>query len=181
MLCQNCGNNEANVRYTQIVNGVKKEMNLCSECAEKMGINSNFNMKMPLSFSDFLGDFFNEYEDTFALPSFVKEKTKAKCENCGLTYDDFLKTGLLGCPKCYEVFEDRLNPAIRNIQGNTKHVGRVPGRNVNNNIDNIKKEEPAKVEKTQKEKLEEELKQAIKEERYEDAAKLRDQIKTLDK
>ena len=41
MLCQNCGNNEANVRYTQIVNGVKKEMNLCSECAEKMGINQD--------------------------------------------------------------------------------------------------------------------------------------------
>ena len=26
MLCQNCGKNEANVRYTQIVNGTKKEM-----------------------------------------------------------------------------------------------------------------------------------------------------------
>ena len=29
MLCQNCGKNEANVRYTQIVNGVKKEMIFC--------------------------------------------------------------------------------------------------------------------------------------------------------
>ena len=38
MLCQNCGKNEANVRYTQIVNGNKKEMVLCQECAEKMGI-----------------------------------------------------------------------------------------------------------------------------------------------
>lgn len=38
MVCQNCGKNEANVKYTQIVNGVKKEMVLCEECAEKMGI-----------------------------------------------------------------------------------------------------------------------------------------------
>ena len=38
MLCQNCGKNEANIRYTQIVNGVKKEMALCSECAEKLGV-----------------------------------------------------------------------------------------------------------------------------------------------
>ena len=36
MVCQNCGKNEANVKYTQIVNGVKKEMVLCEECAEKM-------------------------------------------------------------------------------------------------------------------------------------------------
>ena len=175
MLCQNCGNNEANVKYTQIVNGVKKEMNLCSDCAEKMGIGNSFNMKMPLSFSDFLGDFFNEYEDAFALPSFVKEQTKSKCENCGLTYDDFVKTGLLGCPKCYEVFADRLNPAIKNIQGNTKHVGRIPGKNEKNNIGKEEKE------KTEKEKLEEELNQAVKEERYEDAAKIRDKIKNLNK
>ena len=32
MVCQNCGKNEANVKYTQIVNGVKKEMVLCEEC-----------------------------------------------------------------------------------------------------------------------------------------------------
>lgn len=49
MVCQNCGKNEANVKYTQIVNGVKKEMVLCEECAEKMGI-SNFKVNMPTIF-----------------------------------------------------------------------------------------------------------------------------------
>ena len=49
MVCQNCGKNEANVKYTQIVNGVKKEMVLCEECAEKMGI-SNFKVNMPIHF-----------------------------------------------------------------------------------------------------------------------------------
>ena len=38
MKCQNCGNNDANVRYTQIINGVKKQMNLCEKCAKKLGI-----------------------------------------------------------------------------------------------------------------------------------------------
>ena len=45
MLCQNCGKNEANIRYTQIVNGVKKEMALCSDCAEKLGV-ENMNLTM---------------------------------------------------------------------------------------------------------------------------------------
>ena len=38
MLCQNCGKNEANIRYTQIINGVKKEVALCSNCAKKLGM-----------------------------------------------------------------------------------------------------------------------------------------------
>ena len=38
MKCQNCGRKEANVKYTQIINGVKKEMILCSECAKELDL-----------------------------------------------------------------------------------------------------------------------------------------------
>ncbi len=171
MLCENCGKNEANVKYTQIVNGNKKVMHLCDDCARKMGV-GNFSMKMPLSISDFIGDFFGEYENGLELPSFVKNAEKEKCDNCGLTYDEFIQTGLLGCPKCYETFESRLEPVIKNIQGNSRHVGRIPERA-------MKKEAKEKKEDDAKTKLEDELKQAIKEERYEDAAKIRDEIKKL--
>ena len=37
MKCQNCGRKEANVKYTQIINCVKKEMNLCEDCAKEIG------------------------------------------------------------------------------------------------------------------------------------------------
>ena len=121
MLCQNCGKNEANVRYTQIVNGAKKEMILCEECAEKMGI-KNFKINMPIHFSNFLDDFFNDEQ---LLPSFMKEKS-TQCNSCGELYDDFIKTGLLGCAECYDMFEDRLDPVLKNIQGHVKHVGRKP-------------------------------------------------------
>ena len=43
MYCENCGKNYANVRYTQIINGNKKEMFLCDECSKILGID-NFNM-----------------------------------------------------------------------------------------------------------------------------------------
>lgn len=180
MLCENCGNNEANVKYTQIVNGNKKVMHLCDKCAEEMGV-GNFSMKMPISMTDFIGDFFDEYEDALALPTFVKKATREKCENCGLTYNEFVKTGLLGCPKCYETFEERLRPVIKNIQGNIKHIGRTPERISKNEI---KRQEPKTAKKcevkvSKEEKLQEELKRAIKEERYEDAAKIRDEIKKI--
>ena len=62
MLCENCGNHEANVRYTEIINGEKKEMHLCEECSQKLGI-GNMDFKMPINFSSFLGDFFDEFEN----------------------------------------------------------------------------------------------------------------------
>ena len=133
MLCQNCGKNEANVRYTQIVNGVKKEMILCEDCARKLGI-GNFKMRMPLHFSNLLGNLFEDYDEGL-LPSFIKENSR-ECDSCGTLYDDFINTGLLGCADCYDMFEDRLDPMLKNIQGNTKHIGRKP-LNINEKMKNI--------------------------------------------
>lgn len=180
MLCQNCGKNEANVKYTQIVNGTKKEMILCEECAEKMGI-KNFKINMPIHFSNFLDDFFNDEQ---LLPSFIKENNN-QCEKCGELYDDFIKTGLLGCAECYDMFEDRLDPVLKNIQGNVKHVGRKP-LNISEKMQNIgenEKKETTEKEKTTEnnelEQLKKELNKAIQEERYEDAATIRDKIKNI--
>ena len=56
MLCENCGENEANVKYTQIINGVKKEMSLCNKCSKELGIDK-MDFSIPINFSSFLGDF----------------------------------------------------------------------------------------------------------------------------
>ena len=199
MLCQNCGKNEANVRYTQIVNGVKKEMILCEDCARKLGI-GNFKMRMPLHFSNLLGNLFEDYDEGL-LPSFIKENSR-ECDSCGTLYDDFINTGLLGCADCYDMFEDRLDPMLKNIQGNTKHIGRKPlninekMKNIGDNFSRNKADEksPAKEsvgsqnnsennkENDKQEKIQElnkELSKAIEEERYEDAAKIRDEIKQI--
>lgn len=173
MLCQNCGKNEANVKYTQIVNGVKKEMVLCEDCASKLGID-NFKINMPIHFSNFLDDFFTDEQ---LLPSFVREK-HSQCNNCGELYDDFIKTGLLGCPSDYDMFGDRLERVLRNIQGGTKHIGRKP-LNIDEKLSNIGENKKPEKKMSETEKLTQELNQAIKEERYEDAAKLRDEIKKL--
>lgn len=52
MKCQNCGKNEVTFRYTQVINGVKKEMNLCDNCAKELGL-KDMNFSMPISFSSF--------------------------------------------------------------------------------------------------------------------------------
>lgn len=190
MLCENCGKREANVMYTQIINGDKKEMHLCEECSEKLGI-GNMDFKMPISFSSFLGDFFDEFENDTLLPELNPIK-ELRCDSCGMTFENFMNTGKFGCSNCYNIFESKIDPILKNIHGANRHVGRLgkigPASNIQeqeekreiNKIEGTEKEEPKVAnEVSEEDKLREELRKAIKEERYEDAAKLRDEIKNL--
>lgn len=195
MKCENCGQNEANIKYTQIINGVKKEMQLCSKCSEQLGIgNLNFDMPMNISnfFADFLGDVQNQNE---FIPS-ISQKEELKCQQCGMTYEEFLKSGKFGCGNCYETFSAKIDQILKNIHNGNRHTGRkgIP----NNTKINEKQENIEKTLKNQNqgnndlvdksteslsklEKLQLDLKNAIKEERYEDAAQIRDKIKELQK
>lgn len=178
MLCSNCGKNEANVRYTRIINGEKTEFALCEECAKKMGL-EDIDFNIPINFSNFLSDFF---EDDNLLPSFAKIENE-KCPKCGLTYDDFVNNGKFGCSECYNTFSNKLDSILKNLHGTSKHIGRKP-KNIVKTI-NEKNDENQKVknevdEKQEKiNKLNKDLQNAIKEERYEDAAKIRDEIKKI--
>ncbi len=179
MLCQNCGKNEANIRYTQIINGVKKEIALCSSCAKKLGME---NLEMPISFNSFLGDFFNDYAETEFLP--MLQTNELKCKTCGMTYNDFIDTGMFGCSDCYDVFSSPIDSLLKNLHGTAKHIGRGPnGKAEKIKVEENKKEDSNKQDQNEnkKERLEKELEKAIKEERYEDAAKIRDEIKEMNK
>lgn len=185
MLCENCGENEANVRYTQIVNGVKKEMKLCETCANELGI-EEMDFSMPIDLSSFLSEFFEDAQDNF-LPEFTKTK-ELRCNQCGMTYDEFTHTGKFGCANCYNAFSEKIDIILKNLQANNRHVGRK-GKIVKPVLDKksiekkeIKKEEEKENSSISKiDTLKENLKQAIKEERYEDAARIRDEIKKLEK
>lgn len=171
MMCENCGKNEANFRYTQIINGVKKEVRLCSECARKLGLD---NIDIPINFTSFLGDFFNDYAESALLPSLKMDE--AKCKNCGMTYNDFIDTGMFGCSECYDVFSNPIDSLLKNLHGTAKHIG----RGAKGEGEPIKEKVESK-KLTKKEELEAKIEKAIKEERYEDAAKLRDEIKEMNK
>ena len=181
MKCKNCGKKEANVRYKQIINGVKKEMNLCEDCARELGIGRDLNFNMSMNLPSFLGGFFDDYNMDSFMPT-IGSLRQENCKTCGTTYNEFVNTGLFGCMDCYDMFADRLDPILKNIYGSNRHVGRKSkklDKSIVKNMEEKKKElEEKKNEgKDKVEILQEKLKQAIKEERYEDAAKLRDEIK----
>lgn len=183
MKCQNCGENEANFRYTEIINGVKKEIALCDECRNKLGL-QGLDFNIPIDFSSFFGDFLNEYDDSGIFPMLTKPK-QLKCDSCGMTYEQFMKEGKFGCSNCYSVFDSKIEPILKRIHGESKYLGRkgkvskapihkeenVIGENVVN-TENEKEQTLAELKK--------ELKKLIKEEKYEEAAIVRDKIKKLE-
>lgn len=183
MKCQNCGENEANFRYTEIINGVKKEIALCDDCKQKLGL-QGLDFNIPINFSSFFGDFLNEYDDSSLFPMLTKPK-QLKCDNCGMTYDDFIKDGKFGCSNCYNVFDSKIEPILKRIHGESKYLGRkgkVPKiieKDVGNETNVVPPSDSNKNPDITE--LKRELKKLIKEERYEEAAVLRDKIKEFEK
>ena len=154
MYCENCGNNKANVKYTQVINGVKKQMNLCENCANKMGIN-NISFSMPISLFNFMEDMFE--------PQMVMQKS---------LIDDFFDDE-------FEMIQPRLTVNTENkrkLRSNNTSIDEIDEwvRNINKKIDKADN----KIENL-KSKLQKRLEKEIKEERYEDAAKTRDEIKKI--
>lgn len=156
MLCDECKNNNATIHFVTIVNGAKEEKNLCAQCANKLGANSF----MPFS----LGDVF---PSTF---SSLRPGARA-CPVCGTTLHDISRTGLLGCPSCYEQLKDSVLPMVNRVQNRTRHTGRSPMGFESKKLD-TPKSSPVDA-------LKQELQTAIAKEEYEKAAELRDKIKEL--
>ena len=181
MLCQKCNKNEANVKYTEIINGEKKEMMLCEECSHKLGLD-NINFNMPIDFSSFFGGLLedDEYNSPELMPLFQNVK-ELKCDNCNITYEEFINQGKFGCEECYNVFSNKIDSILKRLHGSNKYLGRKALKSSlkNEKTDNEKRSE-TKDEINSKEnkieKLQKDLKKAIADERYEDAAKIRDEI-----
>ena len=174
MKCENCGKREATVRYSENINGRKRELHLCEKCSQELGID-RMDFNMPIDFSSFFSGMLEEFENSDFMPMFDTVKD-LQCKSCGSTFEDILNTGKFGCANCYDTFESRIEPIIRKMQGSNQHIGRL-GKVTDHKINTkpiTKKKEDSK--KSEIEILKEKLKQAVKEEKYEEAAKLRDEI-----
>ncbi|WP_438449180.1 UvrB/UvrC motif-containing protein [Gorillibacterium sp. sgz5001074] len=166
MICQECGKKPATLHFTKIVNGEKTEFHICESCARERGemipgTSGGFSIHNLLSG---LLDFEPANAGRAAKP------TAPRCEHCGLTYAQFSKLGRFGCSECYKFFEDRLDPLFKRVHGNTFHTGKVPTR-TGGRIQ----------QKREIERLKKELVQRVEQEDFESAARIRDQIKELER
>ncbi|MEG1500615.1 MAG: UvrB/UvrC motif-containing protein [Clostridiales bacterium] len=158
MLCQRCQMRPATVHVVNIIGQEKKEEYLCDVCAAEQGHFQFPNtLEMPFSLT-------NVFSDFFASPVVKESIPQKSCPVCGLTLGELMKSGEPGCSKCYDVFGDRIDPFLQKIHGSSRHTGKVPGQ-----------------EKVSGElqKMKNDLQGLIKEEKFEEAAVLRDDIRRL--
>lgn len=142
----------ATVHLTQIVNNKVHKVDLCEECAQAKGVTD------PSGFS---------LADLLLKASLTPDagNTSLRCERCGFTQIDFKKHGRFGCPHCYETFKGVIEPMLETMHKGVTHTGKVPQK--------------ALARKSLYDRLTElevNLDEAVKSERYEDAARYRDEI-----
>ena len=165
MMCEDCGVRPAKFHLITIINGDRVESNLCPACM------AQHQKQLPgIDFSNLAGILNSILEGRGAEES---ERQDAQfedcvCEQCGMTYLEFQKCGMLGCANCYQAFRTPMTALLQRVHGNTQHAGRVPGgvrsgTSIRMNID----------------RLREKLQKAVADEEYEQAAKLRDAIRAL--
>ena len=123
MLCEKCKIREANIQYTEVVNGTKKEHHFCAQCAKEMDFGvyaAIFDGEFPLGklLSGLLG-----IEDKDQEPD---KRHQILCPTCGTGYDEFVRDSRFGCADCYSVFGPLMEDSLKQLHGNLVHTGKTP-------------------------------------------------------
>jgi protein arginine kinase activator len=158
MHCDICKTNEATIHLTQIVEGNVRKFDICESCSKAKNIIGQFDFSMA---DLMLG--------LGASDGMKGDAAEEQCPACGLTTADFKKTGRLGCGTCWVTFDRGLTALLKDIHKGITHVGKVPMRML------VTRDFSERVRT-----LVQELEAAIKDERFEEAAALRDQIRQLE-
>ncbi|MBR6185529.1 MAG: UvrB/UvrC motif-containing protein [Clostridia bacterium] len=153
MLCEECGNNQAEVIMTTVLNGQTTTRHLCRECLRKYQTENLQNVLAAV---------------LSTLVSKSHEIPDITCPRCGETYAEFQKSGMLGCAECYQAFRRQLTPLLARAQGHSQHAGRRPP---------VSEEDQARLSRM--EELRKLMEAAVNEENFEEAARLRDELKAM--
>ncbi len=166
MLCQNCAKAQATTHIKRVVNGETTQHHLCSQCAKELGYTDMFSGFAPLSLSDFFSDFLGDVGRKA-----VGTKVE-RCPKCGNSFNDIVRESRLGCAECYRIFFDKLQPSLERIHGRALHSGKK--------IEVTHEEAAVPTKEEQIAQLKLKLEEAVKEQEFEQAAKLRDEIRELE-
>ncbi|MCL2527412.1 MAG: UvrB/UvrC motif-containing protein [Defluviitaleaceae bacterium] len=203
-VCDNCKKNTATVHMKGITNGIKAELNLCQECSMGMagmvnlgglggigmpismenienilGNMGNINMDAPISLENIFKGIMESVQSMGGQAPVVGQpaansplqvhKSSGPCTTCGLSYEEFKASGKLGCEACYQAFPKEIVALFKSVQSSSHHEGKFP-----------KRFGTQMRQQREVDKLRTCLKSAIENENYEEAAKIRDQIRSLE-
>ena len=163
MKCQKCSK-QATLHITEIIKGKPHELHLCEEHARVYLTQEESEPGQPSPSSSL--------SQAFKKAASAQEQARLDqrtCPVCGISFLEFRNHGRLGCPHDYDEFRDELLPLLENVHGEARHCGKVPKRAPRDSK-----------RQTELIRLRNELKRAVAEEHYEEAAELRDRIRKME-
>ena len=171
MKCESCHERDATIVFTTVSGDEKRTLNLCPPCAQKESerqvdrTGSGAAQKVTPTHAA-------EVKKVNVVVGHLtpSEPKTAPCPGCGMTYEEFRKSGRLGCPQCYTAFGAAMRRLLKRIHGADAHTGRGPRA--------VGSADPSAGAETLGQ-LRQELQRAVEEEAYERAAELRDRIARL--
>ncbi len=162
MLCQKCHRNLATIRYAEVVDGKVADLHLCPECL-----------------SQYRQDTATGFEISGEGPALHKAKSagtrqdpsapEQACPECGTDVGTVLESGMVGCAKCYEHFGKQVESLLEGIHWALRHKGKTA--HVNDARMRLRND-------LQTKRLL--LRSVLQAENYEEAARLRDEIRILE-
>lgn len=162
MLCEVCKENDVVITVTEIDGNGVRQVRLCEQCAAERGLQASVSAPAP-AITDFL-----QSVQQHIPPS---QTDAVRCSFCSSTLRDFRQTGRLGCPYCYTAFEQSLRELLRKVHGQGQHRG----REYTGAQGALEAPVPASPDR-----LRERLERAIRNEEFELAASLRDQLRAIE-
>ena len=161
-----CKKNPATVKLTKLVKGTVEELWLCQQCAAEK---SPYHKKISsLSIESILANILGQQQaEEEARPG----ESDLSCGNCGLPFESYRGSLLLGCSDCYASFEQQIVGDLRKFHGSTVHTGRTPS-GVRAVYNDEAQRDPQDLRKR--------LQAAVESEDFELAAKLRDELRSLE-
>ena len=169
MKCQQC-DQPATFHITELTGGKPQEFHLCEEHARQYLTSSG--TEPAAAAGSMAAALAQQMVQQMAVSQTAEELAKLDqqaCPVCGITFYEFRSQGRLGCPHDYVCFQNQLEPLLLNIHGETEHVGKSPQRRAGQSED-----------RTQLIRLRREMKEAIDNEDYEGASRLRDRIRQIE-
>jgi protein arginine kinase activator len=168
MICQSCQKSPASVHVTEIAEPAAskgkpklkvQEQHLCEVCAQTSDLPHVPVLKKTVA----------DIWKLLQISNQARRKADVTCGRCGLSLEEFRKRGRLGCSECYTAFRPQIGELLERVHGARVHVGRLPGTSAQD-----------LEHQQQMNDLQQRLEVAIRDEAYENAARLRDEIKALE-
>lgn len=164
MKCQRC-KRDATFHITEVTGSEAVELHLCQQHAQEYLSPVSGALVTPASVAAAIAQQMGLGQTAQEL----EQLDQQTCPVCGISFHEFRSRGRLGCPHDYIAFENQLDPLILNIHGESTHVGKVPKRSAKGSE-----------KRTQLIRLRREMTEAVAEEDYERASRLRDEIRRIE-